>query len=611
MEEIEKLVRQLEKYNRAYRLGEPLVSDQEYDRLTEGLRALDPGNPFLVTVERETFEDKKEVRHPTPMLSTEKAYDSDQLARFVSRVEKAAADIGVDTVYFKATVKLDGLAGRDDGRIFASRGNGRVGYEISSAFDKGVIPVDGRGRGLGEIVIVKSYFEANLADEFEHPRNMVVGIVSSDRLNEHANKALTDKMVHFVPYVTLPSWTGTGNELLHNREDIVADLTGGVDYPVDGVVVETTDNAVKEHMGATAHHYRWQIAIKSRGETAVTVVEDIIWQVGRTGNITPVLMVRPVPLSGATIRRVTAHHAGMIKQKQIGPGAEIQIIRSGEVIPKLEKVCRVSGQFSLPERCPSCATRLKWHNDFLRCDNPDCTAQIEQRISHWFKTLGSADWFGIKTIQKLVESGYDSLDKIYKMETEQFVQIGFGPVQSSNLVDGIRVSIAKPVEDWRFLAAFGIPNLGTGDSRNILSHFRFEDLLNATAEQIKEIHGFGDITSQAIEKGLRELGNVITGMLALGFNLERTPLVETINLIVSPVAGKAIVFTGKMKQGSREEMQRQARRLGAAVQTSVSGRTDILVCGEKVGRAKIEKAEKAGTRIISEAAYYSLVEAFV
>ena len=497
------------------------------------------------------------------------------------------------------------------GGTFATRGNGRVGYEISSAFDKGVIPVDGRGRGLGEIVIVKSYFEANLADEFEHPRNMVVGIVSSDTLNEHANRALTDKMVHFVPYVTLPSWTGTGNELLHNREDIVADLTGGVDYPVDGVVVETTDNAVKEHMGATAHHYRWQIAIKSRGETAVTVVEDIIWQVGRTGNITPVLMVRPVPLSGATIRRVTAHHAGLIKQKQIGPGAEIQIIRSGEVIPKLEKVCRASALFTLPERCPSCDTLLKWNNDFLRCDNPDCTAQIEQRISHWFKTLGSADWFGIKTIQKLVESGYDSLDKIYKMETEQFVQIGFGPVQSSNLVDGIRVSIAKPVEDWRFLAAFGIPNLGTGDSRNILSHFRLEELLNATAEQIKEIHGFGDITSQAIERGLRELGNVITGMLALGFNLERTPLVETANQIVSPVAGKSIVFTGKMKQGSREEMQHQARRLGASVQTSVSGRTDILVCGEKVGRAKIEKAEKAGTRIISEAAYYSMVEAFL
>jgi DNA ligase (NAD+) len=167
------------------------------------------------------------------------------------------------------------------------------------------------------------------------------------------------------------------------------------------------------------------------------------------------------------------------------------------------------------------------------------------------------------------------------------------------------------VDDWRFLAAFGIPNLGTGDSRNILSHFSLEDLLAATAEQIKEIHGFGDITSQTIETGLQKLGSVITGMLALGFTLVRTPLAETAHQIVSPVAGKSIVFTGKMKQGSREEMQRQARLLGATVQTAVSGRTEILVCGEKVGLAKLEKAEKAGTRIISEEDYYSMIEPFI
>jgi DNA ligase (NAD+) len=610
-EEIEKLIKQLERYNRAYRLGEPLVSDREYDRLTEELRALDPQNPFLLTVEREKFEDKIEVRHPAPMLSIEKAYDNDQLERFIVRVEKAAADIGVDTVLFKATVKLDGLAGRDDGRVFATRGNGRVGYEISSAFDKGVIPIGGRGHGLGEIVIVQSYFNTNLSDAFEHPRNMVVGIISSDVLNERAKKALDDKMVHFVPYTTLPNWTGTASELLDKKDQIVARLTDEIDYPVDGVVVGVTNDEVKEHMGATAHHYRWQIAIKSRGETTVTLVEDITWQVGRTGNVTPVMMVQPVVLSGATIRRVTAHHAGLIKKKQIGPGAEIQVIRSGEVIPKLEKVCQVAEQADIPDRCPSCGTLLKWNNDFLKCDNPDCKAQIEQRISHWFKTLGSADWFGIKSIQKLVDGGYDKLEKIYDMDEEHFVKLGFGPVQSKNLADALSTSISKPVEDWRFLAAFGIPNLGTGDSRNILTHFRLEDLLNANADQIKEIHGFGDITSQAVTEGLKTLRNTITGMLALGFNLERTPLAEYADQAESPVSGKSIVFTGKMKHGSREEMQQEARRLGAKVQTSVSGRTDILVCGENVGRAKIEKAENAGTRIISEENYYAMIEAFV
>jgi DNA ligase (NAD+) len=122
------------------------------------------------------------------------------LERFVARVQKEADALGLESVAFRLTPKLDGLAGRDDGRVFATRGNGEVGYEISSAFEKGVVPIGGRGQGVGEIVVVKSYFEEQMADFFEHPRNMVVGIISSDTLNENAGTALNDRMVHFVPY---------------------------------------------------------------------------------------------------------------------------------------------------------------------------------------------------------------------------------------------------------------------------------------------------------------------------------------------------------------------------------------------------------------------------
>ena len=153
-------------------------------------------------------------------------------------------------------------------------------------------------------------------------------------------------------------------------------------------------------MGATTHHYRWQIAVKRKGETAVTQVENIQWQVGRTGNVTPVLEVTPVALSGATIRRVTAHHAGMLTKLGIGPGARIEIIRSGEVIPKLERVLETAEQIVLPETCPACGLELSWKGDFLRCTHVNCPAQTEQRISHWFRTLGNADWFGIKTIKE-------------------------------------------------------------------------------------------------------------------------------------------------------------------------------------------------------------------
>ncbi len=610
MEDIEALVETLKRYNEAYRSGRPLVSDHEYDSLVEKLRKLDPDHPFLHVVEPEKFEVKREVRHPVPMLSTEKASTKDELEKFLIRVKKAAYEIGIKDVLFKVTPKLDGLAGRDDGKIFATRGNGEVGYEISSAFKKGVTPVGGRGMGLGEIAIVKSYFQEHLSDEFEHPRNMVVGIISSDILNDFAKKALEDEVVHFVPYTTLPTWIGSADELLENIEKITKDLTARTDYPSDGMVAEVIDDDLKNYMGATTHHYKWQIAVKKKGETALTIVKGIKWQVGRTGTITPVLQIRPVFLSGATIRRVTAHNAGFIEKKHIGPGAEIEIIRSGEVIPKIEKVVRASDQVSIPERCPACGEVLERNNDFLKCVNHSCKAQIEQSISHWFKTLGSADWFGIKTIRKLVNNGFNSLEKIYAMTESDFLSVGFGPVQSKNLSDAINISKNKAVQDWRFLAAFGISDLGKGDGRKLLSHIKLEELVDVKAEDIEKIHGFGSITSRSIENGVAKIKDTIKHMFSMNFNLEKTPLARELQSFVSPVAGKGIVFTGKMKHGSREEMQAEARKLGAKVQSAVSSKTDYLVCGENAGAKKIEKANRSGVRIISEDEYLKLIEGF-
>jgi DNA ligase (NAD+) len=608
MESIEKRVQRLKACNAAYRSGTPLISDHAYDQLVEELRGIDPGHPFLHTVEPEALGGRTQVRHPMPMLSTEKAYTKDDLARFVTRAGKAAAEFKITDLLFRVTPKLDGLAGRDDGRIFASRGNGDTGFEISSAFTKGVVPIGGRGLGVGEIVIVKSYFEKHLAGEFEHPRNMVVGIISSDTVNESAQKALTDQAVHFVPYVRLPDWVGTGEALLENTGAISADLISKTDYPVDGVVAEVVSVELQRFMGATHHHNRWQIAIKTRGDTALTVVENIIWQVGRTGNVTPVMEVSPASLSGATIRRVTAHHAGMIKEKFIGVGARIEIIRSGEVIPKLERVIAPAEQVRIPDACPSCNSPLEWRNDFLKCLNPGCRAQIEQNLLHWFKTLGTADWFGIKTIEKLVDGGYDSLEKIYNMVLADFLALGFGPVQSKNLTRAIDISRTRQVEDWRFLAAMGIPDLGRGDSRKLLAHFTLEDIINATVEDIEQINGFGAISSLSITNGLAQRKTNFTHLLALGFNLVRTPLTAMSQTQESPITGKGVVFTGRMRQGTRDDMQAAARNLGARVQTAVSSKTDYLVCGEKVGASKLTKAAKVGVQVMTEEEYWTLVE---
>jgi DNA ligase (NAD+) len=606
MEDINAILDTLVRYNEAYRAGKPLVEDRQYDDLVERLRALAPEHPFLHQVEPEFFTGKREVSHPAPMLSTEKAYTREQLIRFVDRVERAAIEVGVSDVRFRVTPKLDGLAGRDNGKVFVTRGNGFVGYEISSVFQKGVVPVGGRGRGLGEIVIVESYFNHRLAGEFVHPRNMAVGIVSSDILNPHAQRALNDGVVRFVPYDTLPSWEGSGKALVDGISDITSELSSGLDFPTDGMVVDVMQEKIRHHMGATTHHYRWQIAVKTRGETAVTIVEGIEWQVGRTGKITPVLRVTPVDLSGATIRRVTAHHAGLIEKLKIGPGAQIEIIRSGEVIPKLEQVIKSAKSVTLPTDCPSCGTRLTWENDFLKCPNPECKGQQEQTISHFFRTLGNADWFGIKTIQRLVAGGFNTLQKIYSLTERELLDLGFGPVQTQNLLEAVSFSRTRPVEDWRFLAAFGISDLGKGDSRKILEHHRLENLEYLTVEDLLKIRGFGEVTAPAIVADIKKLLPVLRYMLNLSFNLTRTPLASTVSVVQSPISGQGIVFTGKMSE-SRSIMEAGARRLGAQVQSAVTGNTRILVCGEDVGEKKMEKARKLGVRTISEAEYRALI----
>jgi DNA ligase (NAD+) len=604
---VDELVDLLNAYNKAYRQGAPIVSDAEYDTLMEQLRELAPEHPFLQAVEPEQFTGRREVRHPTPMLSIEKAYTREQLERFVARVQKEAEALGMGSVTFRLTPKLDGLAGRDDGGVFATRGNGEVGYEISSALAKGVVPIGGRGQGVGEIVVVKSYFDERMTDFFEHPRNMVVGIISSDTLNENATIALNDGMVHFVPYSQATSTIVDGRRLVEGTRQLVQDLLKNVDYPTDGVVAEVTDDRLKQRMGATAHHYRWQIAIKTKGETAQTTVTGIQWQVGRTGKVTPVLEVDPVSLSGATIRRVTAHHAGNIRNSGIGIGTRIEVIRSGEVIPKLEAVLEVKGAVERPEACPACRGPLVWQNDFLMCTNNACRAQIEQRISHWFRILGNADWLGIKTIRRLVDNGHDRLEAIYRLSEADFISMGFGPVQSKNLADAITISRTKPVEDWRFLAAFGIADLGTGDSRKLLAHVPLEKVVEMNPEAIAQIKGFGDKTSQSIVTSIGAMEGTIRHMLDLGFNLRRTPLASEQEAIDTPVAGKGIVFTGKMVHGTRDAMQAEARALGAAVQTAVSGKTDYLVCGENVGAAKIDKANRLGVTVLTENQYMAMV----
>jgi DNA ligase (NAD+) len=610
IENTEKLVESLEKYNEAYRAGRPEITDAQYDDLVEQLRTVMPDHPFLHTVEPEVLEGKNRVRHDIPMLSTEKSYTKGDLGKFVSRVLREASEIGLsaDQVEFKATPKLDGVAGKSDGHHIVSRGDGRNGYDITDILNKGVIPKNGFLAGLGEIVMLKSYYNEYLADLYDHPRNICQGIIASDNLNSDFKRALDAGAVHYVRYSELNPWTGDPSQLLQDFDSIKKGVTDHIDYHMDGIVVEVANKALKDHMGSTSHHNRWQMAAKEKGETAITPVQGVRWQVGRTGVHTPVLDLEPVYLSGAEIRKATAHHAGNIKNLGVGVGSKVEIIRAGEVIPKLEKVIEPAGTLEIPSECVDCGTPLVWEKDFLRCQNLNCSAQVERKFEHWFKTLNACDGFGPMTIQKVVDYGCRSLEEVYELTVDEFQEMGLGPQVSKNLFDALKISMRTKVEDWRFLAAFGIRQLGRGDSRNLLEHIPLEELVNVDdPRQIKNIKGFGDLSSKIIVAGLQAQREAIHYMMGLNFNLDRTELLSEKQEIDSPIAGKGIVFTGKMEQGSRDDMVEQARSLGANVQKGVTGKTDILVCGAKVGAKKTGQAEKLGVQVISEDDYLEMI----
>ena len=609
-----KLVKFLEKANTAYRGGSALIDDDTYDHVyLSELQRRDPGHLFLRQVEGESEFGAGRIKHPRPMLSTEKSYSIEETRKWVNRIHKEAAKQGVDRsrIGVKVTAKLDGLAAmlRKDHKL-VTRGDGAYGNDISIAFERDVRDLGNGKPGVGELVMEQKYFDQHLeALGYSHPRSVCVGVVNSVDINPDFRPALKAGVIRFVPYSTLHQWIGSTDELLEKHDDIQQEIRSSSDYPIDGVVAEITHERLKKSLGYTSHHYRWQIAIKQKAETKETTVNSVIWQTGRTGRVTPVLDVKPIELSGAKVSRITAHHAGHVKALRLGKGAIIRAERSGEVIPKIVEVVKPARRVTIPKKCPDCSHDLEWEGDFITCTNDmKCRAQIERLLEYFFRTHGQVDGFGPKSVEKLVDAGIDSLEKIYRSSEEQFRKAGFGEGQSRNLREQLNQSISVQIEDWRFLAAFGIARLGKGDGRLLLQNIPLKHLSQVTKKEIAAIDGFAERSAEDIVTGLAKRWPIIKNMWEKGFNLVDTPLISESQSVESPIAGKKIVFTGKMHQGSRDQMEKDALQLGAQVQGSVSAKTDLLVCGENVGASKKSKAEKLAVQIISENDYVTLLK---
>ena len=594
--------------NQSYRDGSPIISDEDYDFIyaLELSKRL-PDHPFLQKVEDENvgFSEEK-IKLPEKMLSTDKAYSWEEVNKWLERIRKFSEEINfsLDNIQIKGTAKLDGFAGFDDGNKLYTRGDGNKGSDITRVFERGLGTFNNsqRGQGPGEIVVKRSYFEKHLSGHFEYPRNFQASLIKEKELDQFAKDAIANEAALFVPFSQLPFWAGSISEFTNNFNSIVSDLESGVDFDIDGVVFEIVNSELKLHMGSNRKFHRWQIAFKENKEKAQVKVLSVTAQVGRTGKITPVAELEPTQLSGATIYRASGHHYGLVKEQGLGSGSVIELTRSGLVIPKINKVIR-SVEAEIPSKCPSCDENLTWESDFLMCLNHEaCKDQIIGKIIYFYKVLANNDGFGEATIQKLYDEGIRNVGDIYKLTEFNLVSMGFGEKTSQNLINQLIRSRQESIEDWRFLAAFGVLRLGMGNCENLLKNYPLDQVFDLSVDDISNIDGFAELTAELIFNGLLNIKPQYENLIKDGFELEKTLILGETNTSDNLYHNKKIVFTGSMSS-SRAELQKQAKAFGAIVGSSVSSKTDLLIIGENVGQSKIKAAEKYGVEILSEAEY--------
>lgn len=597
----------------AYEKGNPLISDFVYDQVFNHLSEKYP-NSDLVTIIRSDYLDDnnlEKVKHSAPMLSTEKAYTKKEIDSWLKKVASDASEIGVDIndVTFSITPKLDGLAGRHENGILATRGDGVEGFNVSHVYDIGVKTFGGIKDGNGELVLSKRYFEKELQEQFSHPRNVMVGIVKSDTLTEISRKTLDDGAAYFIRYSELPTITMKYSEIqeLNDAYPFFIDeliLKNDFEFPIDGFVVVVNNKELSDYMGYNSHHYHSVLALKEHGEVKKVKVERIVLQIGRTGRITPVIEIEPTLLSGAKVSRVTGHNLSLLEARGIGEGAIIEVVRSGEVIPYVVGVVE-SVDSNIEKKCPSCSGEITQVSDavFECLNTASCPAQLINTIVYHFKTLDIKN-FGYKTVEKIVDSeNIQSLSDVYRLNKEDYQQMGFGERQSEVLIESIDEVKNKEVEPAKLLASFGVRGLGNRASKSVLNFFELHEFMMRTpsVEEISNIENFGEKTAQAIYTGIQNVKNDYIEVINLGIK----PIEKKVNKD-SVIYGKNIIFTGTMSGKGRKEMETEAESLGANIQKSVTKKTDILIYGDKAG-SKLQKAEKLGIKCLTEEEYINYI----
>lgn len=399
-------------------------------------------------------------------------------------------------------------------------------------------------------------------------------------------------------------------EDLKREIDLAEQTRGTLDFLIDGMVVKVTDFALRERLGATEKFPRWAMAYKFAAEETTSVVEEVTWEVGRTGKLTPLAHLTPVELAGATIQRATLNNYDDIRRKRVKIGSRVFLRRSNDVIPEILGAVpddTATQEIQKPTRCPVCGAHVEENGAHLFCTNSlSCRAQITLRLAHYAsRDAMDIESFSDKTAGQLIEAlGVDSIPALYALSKDQLVALErFGDKKAQNLLDAIEKSKTRPL--GAFLFALGIPNVGNKTAKDLAKRFgTLEAVRAATREELLAIPDVGGIVAESILSffGDANISAQIDQLLSYGVS----PQSEQSANILSPIAGKTIVVTGTLPTLGRREAEALIEQNGAKAAGSVSKKTDYVLYGESAG-SKLDKARELGVPLLTESDFLKLI----
>lgn len=652
-----------------YVVNAPLISDYEYDQLYQALLNIEAANPERITpdspsqrVGNSLNSNFETVPHLVPMLSLENSYNAADLNDFDRKAKESAA---LDAITYCVEPKFDGasisLIYENDLLVRAcTRGDGVEGEDITKNIKQIrsiplSIPLAANGiqqiEIRGEVIMSKNAFDAfneqlkaKQQATLANPRNAASGSLRMKDPKEVADRNLDAFIYHISYLLPIPGKiihpllkTHSGSleflwnmgfrspekekKVFHKMQEVVdycSIAEAGRDqlpYEIDGLVVKVNDLALQEKLGMTSHHPRWAIAYKFKARQATTILENVEFQVGRTGAVTPVAKLKPVAIGGVTVSSISIHNEEYILEKDLMLGDTVIIERAGDVIPQIvhsiERLRTGNEQrIQFPTQCPVCNTVLEKEatEAVWRCTNFNCSAQVVERIAHFvskdamdIKNLGEAN------IRKFFELGLlKDIPGIYTLDFEQIGQLeGFGKKSVENLSTAIQASKQQPLH--RLIYGLGIRFVGETTAKTIASRINhLLDLTRITETQLLEFEDIGVKVASSIAQFFQDPAqrNMIETLIQLGLKVEQTNHQQA----DGSLTGLNFLFTGTLTQLKRAEAEAMAEAKGGHILSGVSSKLNYLIVGEDAG-SKLEKAKKiASIKIITEAEFIELIK---